>query len=157
MSADERVVYGAIIQELWVAARYGREFSEGELRAVGVEPDEYGFISFVGWLQPVTRTRLAQASGLRRTTLRDRVGRLIERGHVEERPHPEDGRASLLTLTPAGQDIFDRGRPAFLRVLQALDAALGGEIQQHEDAVRRVRVALETLSREQARRQRVRN
>jgi DNA-binding MarR family transcriptional regulator len=142
----EPAVWGAIIQELSVAARYGLDVTDAELRSVGVDRDEYGFLSFVGTLQPVTRTRLAQATGLRRTTLRDRVGRLIERGHVEEQGNPDDGRSTLLSLTPAGQAIFDRGLPAFLRVLVALDEALGGTIQEHEEAIRRVRVALQGMA-----------
>jgi DNA-binding MarR family transcriptional regulator len=146
MAAAEPIVRGAIIQELWVAARYGLELSQAELRAAGVDLREYGSLSFVGTLQPVTRTRLALAMGLRRTTLRDAVGRLIERGHVEERPNPDDGRSTLLVLTPAGQDIFDRGLPAFRRVLDALDHALDGGLQEHEEAVRRVRIALQELS-----------
>ena len=137
---------GAIVQELWIAARYGLELSEHELRAVGVDPREYGSLGFVGTLQPVTRTALAQAMGLRRTTARDAVGRLIARGHVEEQPNPHDGRSTLLVLTPAGQQIFDRGLPAFRGVLQALDAALDGTLHEHEEAVRRVRVALQELS-----------
>jgi DNA-binding MarR family transcriptional regulator len=143
--ATEPVVHGAILHELAVAARYGFELSERELRAAGVDVREYGQLSFVGTLQPVTRTTLVRAMGLRRTTVRDAVGRLIARGHVEERPNPDDRRSTLLVLTPAGQDIFDRGIPAFIRVLNALDEALGGELQAHEDAVRRVRVALQKL------------
>jgi DNA-binding MarR family transcriptional regulator len=143
--AEERIVWGAITNELSVAARYGFELTRSELQAAGVDHEEYGFLSFVGTLQPVTRTRLAQATGLRRTTVRDRVGRLLERGHVEEHSNPHDGRSTLLMLTPAGQDIFDRGRPAILRVLAALDTELDGELQEHEDAVRRVRTALQRL------------
>jgi DNA-binding MarR family transcriptional regulator len=146
MSANEPVVRGAIIQELWVAFRYGYEFTGAELRAAGVDPREYGSLSFVGVLQPVTRTVLAQAMGLRRTTVRDIVGRLIERGHVEEGPNPSEGRSTLLTLTPAGQEIFDRGIPVFARALGAIDEALDGTLREHEDAVRRVRVALQELS-----------
>jgi DNA-binding MarR family transcriptional regulator len=146
MATEEPLVRGAILQELWVAARYGLEVSNRELRAAGVEPAEYGALSFVGTLQPVTRTTLAHASGLRRTTLRDVVGRLIERGHVAETRNPDDGRSTLLVLTAEGQDIFDRGLPAFLRVLESLDEALGGALQEHEDAVRRVRVAFQQLS-----------
>ena len=145
VAPNEPIVRGAILAELLVAGRYGREFADAELRRAGVDPDAYGFLSFVGTLQPVTRTRLGRASGLRRTTLRDAIGRLIERGHVEEQPHPRDGRASLLVLTPAGQEIFDRGLPAFQKALRALDEALDGELQEHEDAVRRVRVALQEL------------
>ena len=87
----EPIVRGAIVQELLVAARYGWELTQQALREEGVDPAEYGPLSFVGTLQPVTRTRLTQAMGLRRTTLRDLVARLIERGHVREEPNPRDG------------------------------------------------------------------
>jgi DNA-binding MarR family transcriptional regulator len=146
VAPTEPIVRGAIIQELLVAGRYGMELVNAELRRAGVDPDAYGFLSFVGTLQPVTRTRLGQASGLRRTTLRDAIGRLIERGHVEEQPHPRDGRSTLLVLTPAGQKIFDRGLPAFQKAMHALNDALDGGLQSHEDAVRRVRVALQELT-----------
>jgi DNA-binding MarR family transcriptional regulator len=146
MAEVEPIVRGAITQELWAAARYGWELTRKTLEAEGVDAHEYGPLSFVGTLQPVTRTRLAEAMGLRRTTLRDLVGRLIERGHVREEPNPRDGRSTLLTLTPAGQEIFDRGLPVFQQVLAQIDAALNGGLDEHEQAVRRVRVALQTLS-----------
>lgn len=111
MASAEPILRGAITNELWVAARYGQELTELIMRAAGVDPDEYGPLSFIGFLQPVTRTRLAEATGLRRTTLRDMVSRLIERGDVEERPNPRDGRSTSISLTPAGQAIFDRGAP----------------------------------------------
>jgi DNA-binding MarR family transcriptional regulator len=137
---------GSIIQELWVAARYGLAHVDKEIRAVGVTIDEYGFVSFAGVLQPVTRTRLSKASGLRRTTLRDVVARLIERGHAVEEPNPRDRRSTLLSLTPAGQEIYDRGKPGFARAMQMLDASLGGRLHEHEDSVRRVRLALQRLA-----------
>jgi DNA-binding MarR family transcriptional regulator len=146
MSASEPLVSGAILHELAVAARYGQELVRGELEADGVDPDEYGFLSFVGTLQPVTRTTLAAATGLRRTTIRDAVSRLLERGHVEERAHPRDGRARLLTLTSAGQDVFERGLPAFRRAITALDEALDGQLDELEAAVRRVRIAVQELT-----------
>ena len=146
MAPTEPIVRGAILNELWVAARYGTDLANTELRRAGVDPDAYAFLSFVGTLQPVTRTRLGQASGLRRTTLRDAIGRLIARGHVEEQPNPRDGRSTLLVLTPEGQEIFDRGLPAFRRALDALNEALEGRLHEYEDAVRRVRVAFQQLS-----------
>jgi DNA-binding MarR family transcriptional regulator len=144
--AEEPIVRGAIVQELLVASRYGWELSRQALLAEGVDPDQYGPLSFVGTLQPVTRTRLTQAMGIRRTTLRDLVARLIERGHVREEPNPEDGRSTLLTLTPEGQEIFDRGLPVFQRVLAQIDEALAGNLNEHEEVVRRVRVALQGLT-----------
>jgi DNA-binding MarR family transcriptional regulator len=142
----EPIVRGAIVQELLVAGRYGWELSRQALRAEGVDPDQYGPLSFVGTLQPVTRTRLTEAMGIRRTTLRDLVARLIERGHVREEPNPRDGRSTLLTLTPEGQEIFDRGLPVFQSVLAQIDEALAGDLHEYEEAVRRVRVALQGLT-----------
>jgi len=141
----ERHVRGAIINELLVATRYALALATEELRADGVALDDYGPLSFIGTLQPVTRTKLAEASGQRRTTQRDVIKRLIEGGHVREVRNPRDGRSTLLELTSKGQKIFDRGKPAFERALERLDAALGGGLDEHEEAVWRVRNALQTL------------
>ena len=146
MAQTEPLIRGTIVNELALASRYALELSSRELRAAGVDPAEYGPLSFVGVMQPVTRTLLAREMGLRRTTLRDLVGRLIERGHVREDPNPSDGRSTLLMLTPEGQEIFDRGIPVFQRVLREIDAALGGRLDEEELAVRRVRIALQALT-----------
>jgi DNA-binding MarR family transcriptional regulator len=146
MAETEPIVRGAIINELGLAARVGWELARQALTKEGVDPQEYGPLSFIGVTQPVTRTVLAEAMGLRRTTLRDLVARLITRGHVREEPNPRDGRSTLLTLTPEGQEIFDRGIPVFQGVLAQIDTALGGSLDEHEQAVRRVRLALQALS-----------
>jgi DNA-binding MarR family transcriptional regulator len=142
---EAQLVRGAIVNELLVAARYALELANRELRAAGVDPYEYGRLAFIGTLQPVTRTRLAEATGEPRTTERDRLRRLIDAGHVRELPNPDDGRSTLLELTPAGQEIFDRGLPAFRRALARLDDALEGRGAEHEEAVWRVRRALQSL------------
>jgi DNA-binding MarR family transcriptional regulator len=146
MPSDERILRGAIFAELGIAARYGEELVAAELREVGVDAGDYGFLSFVGVLQPVTRTQLAAATGIRRTTLRDALRQRIDRGHIREAAHPTDGRASILTLTPEGQSIFDRGHPAFLRALQRLDEALDGSLDEREEVVWSLRVALQRLA-----------
>ena len=141
----ERLVRGAIINELLTASRYGLQLANEELAADGVEPWQYGALSFIGVMQPVTRTELTQAIGEPRTTVRDLIKGLIEVGHVREVPNPRDGRSTLLELTPAGQEIFDRGKPAFQRALARLDEALGGRLDAHEEVVWRLRVALQDL------------
>src|SRR5581483_4478232 len=142
---SERLVRGAIVSELLVAGRYALEVANRELRADGIDPDEYGPLSFIGTMQPVTRTRLTEATGLPRTTQRDMIRRLLERGHVREVPNPRDGRSTLLELTPAGQAIFDRGKPAFQRALDTIDGALGGGLDENEQVVWRIRTALQGL------------
>lgn len=78
--------------------------------------------------------------------LRDTLRPLIERGHVVESPHPTDRRATLLTLTPAGQETFARGVPAFRQFLASLDEEPEGKLAELERAVWTVRVALERLA-----------
>ena len=93
----------------------------------------------------MTRTKLIEATGLRRTTLLDVVKRLIDRGHVTEVPNPRDGRSTLLVLTPEGREIYEQGRPAIERVLHAIDEALGGTLDEHEATVWRARTAVQAL------------
>jgi len=143
---NERLVRGAIVSELLVAGRYALELANSELRGDGIDPDEYGPLSFVGVMQPVTRTSLTQATGLPRTTQRDMIRRLLDRGHVREVPNPRDRRSTLLELTPAGQAVFDRGKPAFQRALARIDEALDGHLDEHEEVVWRIRVALQGLA-----------
>jgi len=50
---------------------------------------------------------------------------------------------SRVELRPAGQAIFDRGIPAFRRALRRIDTALGGNLDDYEDAVRSIRTALQ--------------
>ena len=144
--AQERILRGAIVLELQLASRNALALTERMLREGGVDPSDYRFLSVIGVLQPVTRTTLVRATGMQRTTLRDAIRPLIERGHVRETPHPEDGRAGLLTLTPKGQAIFDRGLPIFKRVIAAIDEALGGRLDELEEAVWTVRVAVQRLA-----------
>ena len=141
----EPLVRGAIVNELGVAFRYANAVANAELRAEGVEPSDYGPLGFIGVMQPVTRTQLAEASGQPRTTVRDWLRGLIERGHVREVPNPRDGRSTLVELTPEGQAIFDKGKPAFQRALGRIDAGLDGRLDEHEDAVRAIRIALQAL------------
>lgn len=142
----ERHVRGAITNELLQAARLANELHDRELRSAGVEPRLYGPLSFIGTLQPVTRTKLAEATGENRTTQRDGIKRLIDSGYVREVPNPEDGRSTLLELTAKGQTVYDTGLPIFRRVLKRLDDALDGRMDEHEEAVWRVRQALQRLT-----------
>jgi DNA-binding MarR family transcriptional regulator len=145
---SEPLVRGAIVNELAVAFRYASAVANAELRADGVDPADYGPLGFIGVMQPVTRTQLAEASGQPRTTVRDWLRGLIERGHVREYPNPRDGRSTLVELTPEGQAIFDRGIPAFQRALRRMNAALDGRLDEHEDAVRAIRIAFQALAEE---------
>jgi DNA-binding MarR family transcriptional regulator len=52
-------------------------------------------------------TDLAAETFLDLSTVSRQVRSLVERGLVERRPDPDDGRGALLAVTPAGQAAFD--------------------------------------------------
>ena len=146
MAVDERLVRGAIYNELFVASRYAQLVIRGELEAAGVPIEEYHLVSFVGFLQPVTPTDLARASGITRTTLRDAVARSVERGHLEQLANPDDARSHLLRLTGSGQELLERGLPAVHSALRRLDAALDRPLDEYEETVWRLRRTLERVA-----------
>jgi DNA-binding MarR family transcriptional regulator len=97
----------------------------------------YGELPSFGWalLLPLERdgaqrcSALAVRAGIDVSVASRQLAVLERAGHVERRPDPEDGRASLLSLTPAGAEAMAATRA--LRSDWALSALAGWD---EEDA-----------------------
>jgi DNA-binding MarR family transcriptional regulator len=64
------------------------------------------------------------------------VNRLAERGWVERVPDPTDGRAVLVSLTPAGEEVFERLRAEYRALLHEEMASLeDSEVETLAEAV----------------------
>jgi DNA-binding MarR family transcriptional regulator len=99
------------------------------LRAIEHDLDEAGVIS-LAWYDvllelnaaPDRRLRM-QELGLRAVLSRTRVSRIVSEleaaGLVERVPDPDDGRATLATITPAGRDALRRAAPFYLAGIEA--------------------------------------
>jgi DNA-binding MarR family transcriptional regulator len=76
-----------------------------------------------------------------RTSVTNIVGKLAADGLVERVPHPEDGRATLVQITPAGR----RTAKAATEAMHAIDFALGALPERDQetltDVLTRLRVA----------------
>ena len=60
-------------------------------------------ILFVIWMHgPLTTNHLAHLSGTTKAGISNLTGPLVERGFLEKRPSPHDGRSRVLALTDAG-------------------------------------------------------
>jgi DNA-binding MarR family transcriptional regulator len=101
----------------------------------GLRPDEYAAYSVIFEVQPITLTEMAAQLAMPLTTVAEYVRAMVARGHIRKRSDPDDQRARLLTLTPAGlrahrqaSRSFERAHRALLRELEPLD----------EDATREV-------------------
>jgi len=110
--------------------------------AGGLSGDDFGFYSMLRRFGPVTAAQVVRWTAMRPTTVSTQVRRLQQRGHVEQRPNPADGRSRLLALTPAGEAAHARTAETFFAATRALAAALGPDEQRQRASLQRIDAAL---------------
>ena len=75
---------------------------------------------------PCSQNKLGRLTAMDAATIKGVTDRLIQRGFVEARVDPEDGRRRMLALTPGGLEVVARAIPAGLEIsaetLEPLDA-----------------------------------
>lgn len=103
---------------------------DGTLRegagAVGLTPAQAETLRFAARTRPDMATvgQLARVLGVRHATAVGIVEPLVERGVLERRPHPYDGRRRVLALTPSGRRLLarlERVAAELRRELEGLD------------------------------------
>jgi DNA-binding MarR family transcriptional regulator len=90
----------------------------------GITADQFVVLATLATADAVTQRELARRTGSDPNTVRAMLMLLEDRGLVARTPHPTDGRARTVTLTPAGRACFRRlwreGEPVRKRLLGAL-------------------------------------
>lgn len=114
----------------------------------GVTQDEYGVLSAVralgiaggdwGAPAPVQPTEMANWLGMPATTVSTYIARFLERGLVERRPNPDDGRSYVLLLSEEGNALVDS-------VAKRLTEVVGRVAEESPVELAEIREALETL------------
>jgi DNA-binding MarR family transcriptional regulator len=82
------------------------------LRPLGLNLTEMNLLAAIAAQGAVQPARLGRAMALEKSTLSRSSGRLVERGWVEIREHP-DGRGVLLALTARGNQMLLEALPAW--------------------------------------------
>jgi DNA-binding MarR family transcriptional regulator len=86
-------------------------------------PSQTAVLSHLDRAGPTTVTALARAEGVRSQSMGATVAALEAAGMVQGAPDPNDGRQTILSLTPACRELFRSGRAArhdwLLRAIQA--------------------------------------
>ena len=114
-----------IFADLVVAADLSKWLGERALRDGGVDPYGFLFLAHLATLGAVAPTRLAAHLGMRRTTVRDALAVLEERGDVERIASPSDRRSQLVQLTAQGRAAYERGSALLEEAAGEVEAALG--------------------------------
>jgi len=87
------------------------------LRPLGLNLTEMNLLAAIAAQGAVQPARLGRAMALEKSTLSRNSSRLVERGWVEIRDHP-DGRGVLLALTARGNQMLLRAVPAWTKAQQ---------------------------------------
>jgi DNA-binding MarR family transcriptional regulator len=127
----------SILFDVFVLGQRARALVNQAMHDSVLRPDEYAAYSVVFEMQPVTLTEMAEQLAMPLTTVAEYVGAMADRAHVVKKPDPDDQRARLLTLTPAGirahrqaSRTFERAYQALLRELAPLDEDAAREVLQ---------------------------
>src|ERR671931_1595850 len=99
-----------------------------------LSPSQTAALATIDRHGPLTPSELAVRERIQRPTVTRIVALLEERGLVQRTRDPQDGRSSLVALTPAGRDLLARGRSrkdAYLaRRLRELDGQERATLQR---------------------------
>ena len=120
---------------MFVATQLVDRVATREFERAGLTPHAIGVLQLIWINEPVTPTQLERITGMRPTTLRDRVNELIERGEVRRVPNPADGRSQLLETTPAGDRAADDARIAFRRAWKRIERRLGRSLADFDPPI----------------------
>jgi DNA-binding MarR family transcriptional regulator len=93
--------------------------------------------------QRLGQHQLTQRLRLQKSTVSRLVGQLERRGWLRREPHPDDGRATLLVLTPAGHDAAEQLARARRAKFAALLAAIPA--QQRDSVLHALDTLVEAL------------
>ncbi|MES2260065.1 MAG: MarR family transcriptional regulator [Pseudomonadota bacterium] len=89
-------------------ARSWRVALDRRLKDLGMGQASWLAIAAVAKEQPLSQTELARLLGVEDPTMVTMIDRLVKAGYLQRTPSDKDRRVKLVSLTPAGQDIFAR-------------------------------------------------
>jgi DNA-binding MarR family transcriptional regulator len=122
---------GRVGQLLFVVQQAAQALAVKRLQPVGLSPRAWGVLSTLTESGPLTQIDLAATTSIDRTAMVYLIDELEAAGLVERVRHPQDRRAFLIHLTPAGQDVREQAAAALAGAAQTLLAPLDEAESQH--------------------------
>lgn len=115
-------------------------YSSTHVRSLGLTPSQFDIVATLGNTPGMSFKELGEKTLITKGTLTGVVDRLEAQKLVRRSASPEDGRSMIVSLTPAGERLFER---VFTAHLAHMRLALGGldakRLAQIESALRGLR------------------
>jgi DNA-binding MarR family transcriptional regulator len=90
----------------------------------GLRPVDFSILSVINHNEGITSRQLCDTLALLPPNLVGKIGALEKRGLLLRQPHPQDGRALGLHLTPAGRQLMAQAEVAALELERQVASAL---------------------------------
>lgn len=127
-----------VLFSVWALARSVEAMLDEALAPSGIGADEFALYSVLRTGGAITPTELARWMVAAPTTVSSYIKRLQARGHLRRTSDPDDGRRSLLELTPSGLAQHQAAARLFAPRLNLIEETLG----RQEPTVRRALASL---------------
>ena len=117
----------------------------------GLRIPEWRLIAVIAESDGLTQQALGAATRMDKVTVSRAAIALVDRGLVERRPNPDDQRSHLLSLTAAGQTLYESVAPKALELeAQVFAGFSAGEIATFRAMLERLEASAAPLDPEQA-------
>ena len=103
---------------------------EESCRDLGITQGQYDVLHILTHLGEVDQDELARALGLDRATTGAIAAALERKKLIRRKVKPTDRRKRVITLTPAGAELFQAAEPSAIEAREALFATLSGADQK---------------------------
>lgn len=120
-------------------------YSGAHVRSLGLTPAQFDIVATLGNTPGMSFKELGEKTLITKGTLTGVVDRLEAQRLVRRSASPEDGRSMIVSLTPAGERLFEKVFPAHLDHMRlALGELSTAQLQRFETALRGLRNAFES-------------
>ncbi len=109
------------------SSRLITQFYEDHLSAVDLKVGQFSILRAVYYTKETTNKELQSILVLEQSTLTRNLKPLIRDGYLQLRPHTEDSRLKLISLTKSGKALYKRALPIWEAAQAELQKKVGAE------------------------------
>lgn len=110
------------------AARVLTNHYDGYLRELGITVTQFSILRSLWYMKNTSQKELQEVLVLQQTTLTRNLKPLIRSGYIQTHTSPDDGRVSIVSLTEAGETLFQQARKYWKQAQDNVASKLGENV-----------------------------
>jgi DNA-binding MarR family transcriptional regulator len=110
------------------ASRVLTNHYDGYLRELGITVTQFSIMRSLWYMKSTSQKELQEVLVLQQTTLTRNLKPLIRSGYIQTHTSPDDGRVSIVSLTEAGETLFQQARKYWKQAQDSVASKLGSDI-----------------------------